>query len=271
MNIYQGYTMAGVGDYLWVMSGTSNGLATNVQQYKITNNPFAAALENGASYGFRFYSLSCSYISSSNYSIWTNPITLNLPNNASAPNILLTNATANCYKTPTAGNTMSVTCSGSDSHDIVNLWNLQLQNVSSTNGWVTFNTVTASSASFSQTWTGISNTTALQVSIIGSGPGVSVPFVFEFNQNTVYGGLGTAARGFICIMFLLVGLGLGVAGSTGVGESIHAPSTTCVIEAFMIALLWFTGISSFIPTAVQVVLIIVLIFIAVQAHKHEGE
>ena len=85
------------------------------------------------------------------------------------------------------------------------------------------------------------------------------------------GGVGLAGRVFICIVMLLVGLGLGVAGANaGVIDAQHAPSTTCIIEAFMLAIMLITGISSFIPIYLQVILIVVLIYVAVMAHRAES-
>ena len=271
LNIYAGYGIGGSGDYMWVMDGVSNVSAVNVQQYKISSSPFAMALENGASYAFRFYNSQCKFITATNYSIWSNPININLPQNTTVPNIKTTNAIASCTKTPTAGNTMTVTCTGTDTQNLVTNWNIQYYNISTISGWTIFNSINATTASFSQSYPGLSNVSALQVRVTATGAGFAVPYTFEFNQGSVLGGVGLAGRVFLCIVMLLVGLGLGVAGANaGAIDAQHAPSTTCIIEAFMLAIMLITGISSFIPKYLQVILIVVLIYVAVMAHRAES-
>ena len=276
-NIYQGYSNAGNNDYMWVMDGVNNATAINVQQFRVTGTPFALALENGGLYSFRFYNPNCGIISASNYSIWSNPISLNLPqaNNTQSP-IKTANVTTSCVKSFLTKNTMAVTCTGTDTQNLVSSWKVTLYNISSISGWTASNTFNESTASFSQTLSPLSNFSPTQVTVVWFGQGFSGSQSFQFNQNVIQSGLSTAARGFIILLFLLVGLGLGVAGaSTGAIEQVHAPSTTIFIEALMIALLFFTGLlgnatSPFIPNYIVIGILVLMMFVGIQSHHHES-
>jgi hypothetical protein len=230
-------------------------------------------LENGGSYSFRFLNSNCGLIYSTNYTIWSNPITINLPQNLSTPTIQIPNATATCQTTPAAGNTVNVVCSGEDYKNLIKSWNLTLANTSSFSGYLTIESNAINGSSFSKTYTGLSKFDVYQVRIVGvqGDPTFQNAWTFSINGNFITQGFGIGADGFIAILFLLAGLGFGKMGTGEGGFSAgHQISLTLWIEAFMVFILWASGILTFIPVAGIVAMITLLIVIGALSSRYEG-
>ena len=273
ISVYKGYATGAVGDFMQIWSGIGNASAKQVQQYRIAYNPFALALENGGSYSFRFLNSNCGLIYATNYTIWSNPITINLPQNLSTPTIQIPNATATCLTTAAAGNTVNVVCSGEDYKNLIKSWNLTLANTSSFSGYLTIESNTINGSSFSKTYTGLSKFDVYQVRIVAvqGDPTFQNAWTFSINGNFITQGFGIGADGFIAILFLLAGLGFGKMG-TGEGgfAAGHQISLTLWIEAFMVFILWASGILTFIPVAGIVAMIGLLIIIGALSSRYEG-
>lgn len=269
-NIYSGYGTGGIGQFMQVLSGISSISAQLVQQYKINSNPFAQPLENGGSYQFRFLDQNCHLVYATNFSVWGNPITVSIPLNTTVPIITLPNVTAKCNPVASAMNTFNAVCSGSDTTNKVYLWTLTLYNTT-LNGWSAAQSNTVASSAFSYTFNGLAANTVYRVIAVATAPTGQQSFIFDFNTNAVGTGFGVAVRGFLVILFLLVGLGLSSVGENqGMISAQHAVSSTLMIEAFMLALAWLMGLATFIPLSLVSIAIIFLIAIGVMSHRYES-
>jgi len=271
VSISSGYSGGGIGDFIHVLDGISNASSIVVQQYKITQNPFALPLENGGSYAFKLLDGNCKFVYSTNFSVQGNPITIKIPINQSVPSIAIPNITASCQSTPT-GNTIMIACSGNDRNDIISLWNLTVYGISPLgSGWIPENSVQVSATEFTYDFFNRTDSNATRVIVTARGPGISLPYIFDFNTGVIQVGFSLVARAFITLLFMLCGLGIGVsADKAGAIGDEHLASTTIVMVDVMLVLSYLLGISTFIPLPGAIGLMIFLIFIAIMTHRHES-
>jgi len=273
-NIYSGFNSNPVNQFIQVLKGINNLTATSVQQFRITQVPFQLPLIQGGDYAFRVLNGSnCNIIYATNFSIWTSPITLQLPNNLNVPHFKLGSPTATCTMAfNSILNTSVINCAASDPTNLVERWNVSVTNYTNIENIYPINAVNLTGSGITYTYYPLSAKSEYKTKVCAIEPSNSTPVTcFTFILNNIFtAGYNTAINGFLALLFYIVGAVAGIKGSEGLGSNQHELSNTCFIEVLMTFFLWGTGLTSFLGTAVNAAIAIFLLIVGIVRFRNES-
>ena len=208
-NIYSGFGQTPLTDFIQVLYGLSSSTAILVQQFQINQIPFQLPLLIGGEYGFRIVNANCQTVYSSNFTQWTSPITLQLPNNLNAPQIQLANPISSCTMVFTMATGNVASCTGSDNLNFVTEWEITIYNSSSLQYYATLNSINITGSAFVYNYNGLSNQSEYNVKVCALQGVANQPIFCQSYKlgGNVGKGFNVAADGFIALLFLIVGAG----------------------------------------------------------------
>lgn len=240
--VYKGYSQTLTGTYMEVFGGVAQSSAIAMQSFKINSNPYSAPLENGQPYSFEFFNCTKT-IYQTNFSVWGNPVTLYMPQNASVPQYIAAQPIAACGTTAYAGNTLQIICNGTDPTNLTNSWQVKVYNVTTLLSTSLLATQNFSGKSFAYTFRPARNGSEYHVIVLActakTCPDYTQTVLSYYNPLKFKVLPSVAANAWIAIFMVLVGIAIGS----------RSPAMGLLFEAVFIFLLPVLNIAP-IPTAI---------------------
>lgn len=191
------------GDYIQVM--LFGNPTQQVQQYKMPSQmPFQLYLLNGYSYQFIITSPSKQTLFTSPFSNWISPLTFTAGCNSTVPLVPIANITWGCTWQNHAGNTLLATCSGKNTNNQVNSWNIQWVNQTTLITKKVLNTTVITGSSFSVSYLFSSNKSNNFYAYLTAYSGDPVPLLTTVHLNPIVLGPVTAFGFFFLLALLLL-------------------------------------------------------------------
>ena len=259
------------GDFLYVYRGISTFRGNQTQSIRLQQIPTAIVLNSTYPYGFQLASPNGTVFYTSGFQIWNPSLAIDIRAPCSSvPTLKLPDSKASCrvgYNDSFSANT--VTCIGNDTAGLVNSWQITLINDTGFSGFHTINVsnVISGNTLYWQyypvymdtpiTWTVIdtwNNPDNLTQSFTGT---LITPPV-----NGYYSDLNI----LLIILFLLVGI---VAGSQ-IGTAQHKLSSTLFIEAFVVVMLYMSGLSAWLGVIFNGIIVMLLIIVGMMGMSKEN-
>jgi hypothetical protein len=213
--VYRGYSQVLAGTYMEVLGGISQATAVQMQSFKINSNPYSVPLQNGQPYAFPFVNCTSS-IYETNFSVWSNPITLYLPLNQQVSLYPTANPTASCSKQPYIGNEFEIVCDGNDSSGLTKYWQVQVSNVTtllSSTRLATANITASNTLSrFSYIYEPIDNTSEYNAKVLaftGNIPDYPITVLSWYTSTQFQVLPSVAANAWIAVLMVLAAIAIG--------------------------------------------------------------